>query len=132
MIKKTKLICPTNPEEHDKFLTETKVRQMWVVNGEGAYVSTFDECTTVLEKPERLVCMECDAEAVPAPLSKLEEWHRKRASQRKELVAIEYANHVPEEWLELFYAAFDSFTSLGAKIAEVQDGTLVMIKQRKK
>jgi len=58
--------CPDYPEKHKRFKTTAVVREVWVVDKDGAYLDTagVDE---IIERPNmrhEWVCYECGAKAV--------------------------------------------------------------------
>jgi hypothetical protein len=61
-----RMICPTDPS-HQRFLTSAHVAQVWVVDPDGDWLETAEDCTDITSWPDRQnawVCQECGEEAV--------------------------------------------------------------------
>ena len=57
--------CPTSPD-HKTFETTTVVNQVVLVDKEGDYISTVDDCSQIVSGPDRdnlWHCSECGEEA---------------------------------------------------------------------
>lgn len=60
-----KAVCPNN-REHDRFITTAQVKQDWIVDENGNFIETSDNCSDILEHPTKYniwICEECGVEA---------------------------------------------------------------------
>ena len=120
-------VCPNNPEGHKLFYSDARVKQTWVVDGDGHWDHTMDECVAVYDKNiTDLTCVECGADAVeastlePAPTHE-EKWLEERAAEWRREQFRGYPLPPSEEMLEAWKKAFDALTAAGLQLAKHRD-----------